>query len=382
MSWKIFENALVFQQNRFHRTSLMVHDNVIATSGEPDADVERIDCSGKRLIPGFIDIHTHGAMGCDFTYASPEEIHRVLRWYASHGITSVVPTIMTETIPCINAALENLALAYKEQKNGAHDEAHILGIRLEGPFLGEEKRGAHDADKLLSPDADLLRQFFQTSSGLLRIVDIDPTLPGALDLIWQLRRQFVFSLAHTTCDYELAKEAFFAGAVNITHLFNGMTGLHHRAPGLIGALYDFAEYGEIICDGVHVHPSVLRLMFSGCPDKLVTVSDSMSATGLADGEYTFGGQTVTVKDSLAALADGTIAGSTANLYDSIGTLIASGISPLHAISSVTTNAAAAARLSRYYGSFQQGRSADFLITNSDYQLQEVWIDGERVPLGN
>lgn len=378
MSWKIFENALVFQQNKFHRTSLLVHDNVITTNSDLPADAEHIDCSGKRLIPGFIDIHTHGAVGCDFTYAEPEEIHRALRWYASCGITSVIPTIMTETVPCITAALEHIAQAYKEQKNNPDGEAHILGIRLEGPFLGKEKCGAHDPEKLLLPDTELLRHFYQISSGLLRIVDIDPTLPGASELIWQLRRQFVFSLAHTTCDYALAKEAFFAGAVNITHLFNGMSGMHQREPGLIGALYDFADFGEIICDGIHVHPSLLRMIFSACPDKLVTISDSMIAAGLSSGNYTFGGQSVTVKDGHATLADGTLAGSVMNVYDGFSTLIASGISPLHAIASVTQNAAAAARLSKNYGTFQQGRSADFLITNSDYQIEQVWINGELV----
>lgn len=378
MSWKIFENALVFQQNRFHKASLMVHDNVVITNADVPDDAEHIDCSGKRLIPGFMDIHTHGAVGCDFTYAKPEEIHQALRWYASHGITSVVPTIMTETIPCMTAALENISRAYKEQKTAAPGEAHILGIRMEGPFLGKEKCGAHDPEKLLLPDADLLKEFFQTSSGLLRIVDIDPTLPGALDVIWKLRRQFVFSLAHTTCDYELAREAFLAGAVNITHLFNGMNSMHHREPGLIGALYDFAEYGELIGDGIHVHPSVLRLIYSSCPDKLVTISDSMSATGLSDGKYKLGGQKVTVKEGRATLAGGTLAGSVTNLTDSINTLIASGVSPLHAFSSVTVNAAAATRLSKYYGSFQQGRSADFLVTNPDYKIEEVWISGERV----
>ncbi|MDE7209826.1 MAG: N-acetylglucosamine-6-phosphate deacetylase [Lachnospiraceae bacterium] len=377
MSWKIFENALVFQQNRFHKTSLMVHDNVITMTGDLPADAEHIDCSGKRLIPGFLDIHTHGAAGCDFTYAKPEEIHRALRWYASKGITSVVPTIMTETIPCMTTALENIYQAHKEQRNGAPGEARIIGARLEGPFLGKDKSGAHDPEKLLLPDAELLKQLFQISSGLLSIVDIDPTLPGALDVIWQLRRQFVFSLAHTTCDYALAKEAFFAGAVNITHLFNGMNSLHHREPGLIGALSDFAEYGELIGDGIHVHPSVLRMIFAACPDKLVTISDSMSATGLSDGKYKLGGRNVKVKDGRATLTDGTLAGSVMNLTDSVYNLIACGVSPLHAFASVTTNAAAAVRLSKFHGSFQQGRSADFLVTNLDYQIEEIWINGER-----
>lgn len=381
MDWKLFENGLVFRNGKLRRTSLLVQGGIIASAAlhkNPPEEAMRIDCSDKRLIPGLIDIHTHGAAGCDFTYAEPEEIHRALRWYASKGITSVVPTIMTETVPCMLKALERLAAVHAEQKKSGLTEARLAAIRMEGPFLGKEKCGAHDPDKLLAPDETLLLQFYRASGGLLRIVDIDPELPGALELIWKFHRQFVFSLAHTACSYELAEEAFSAGAASVTHTFNAMNGLHHRAPGLIGALCDFADYGELICDGIHIHPSVLRMMFAVCPEKLVAVSDSMSAAGLADGSYTLGGQTVTVNDGRAELSDGTLAGSTTNLYDCVKNLVKYGVLGTQALAAATEHAARCSRLSKCCGFLQPDQNADFLITTPDYRLEEVWIAGNRV----
>lgn len=421
MAQKLFVNASVFLNGRFQKNSLLIEDEYIAANrknikatghcgilenieasgnskNSVNAEVidctvntEVIDCTGRKIVPGFVELHSHGAIGYDFNSASPEELQKMLSWYASKGITSIVPTAMTETEECMTAAMNRLSAMLAEQEGGSLNGARIVGIRAEGPFLGEDKRGAHDV-KMLRPATDDFYHALRTASrGRLSVLDIDPTGPDAVEFIRRHRGEVMFSLAHTSCDYALAKRMNAEGVNHLTHLFNAMNGLHHREPGMIGALADGSFFAEIICDGLHVHPSVLRLMFSALPHKLVMISDSMSAAGLGDGEYTLGGKPVIVKDGKATLADGTstdhtpansistegtLAGSTTNLYDSLLKLIAWGIAPNTAIAAATENAAKSVGLEKHCGFLKQGCYADFLILNDNYEIEQIWIAGK------
>lgn len=379
MSAKLFTNGLVFLSGRFKRNQILVEDGIITGVGNTLAipeGTEIIDCAGKRIIPGLIDIHTHGCMGHDFSTATPAEMHDMMKWYAKQGVTSVLPTVSTDTKPNMIAGLQNLHLLYREQHLQKPLEGHMLGIHLEGPFLGKEKCGAQPEKDLLPVDTRLFRELFLAGGGFVRIADLDPMLPGAFDFIDKYRKDFVISLAHTTCDYATAQRAAQAGVTHITHLFNGMNGLHHREPGLVGALYDFGFSADIICDGIHVHPSILRLMFTAIPEKLIIISDSMSAAGMPDGKYQLGHQEVNVTEGRATLADGTLAGSTTNVYESMLRLIHYGIPASVAITAATESAARAAGVYKKCGIFKKGRNADMLILDLDYQLEKVWISGE------
>lgn len=379
MKTKLFTNGLIFINGKFKKNQILIADDTIEAVGNsisiPEG-TEVIDCTGKRIIPGLIDIHTHGCAGYDFSTASTEDMHEMFRWYGKKGITTVLPTTTTDSAENMHAAMLNLHQVHRQQHIEKPLESHMAGVHMEGPFFGTEKKGAQNEKYLLPIDENLFRELFLACGGFIRIVDIDPMLPGAFDFINRHRRDFVISLAHTTCDYETAKKASQAGITHITHLFNAMNSLHHREPGLIGALYDFGFYADIICDGIHIHPAVLRMMFSAVPEKLVLISDSISAAGLSDGKYKLGGSDIFVKDGCATLRDGTLAGSTTNIYDSMINLIHYGIPASVAITSATESAALSAGIAKRYGFIKKGRTADLVILDMDYHLEKVWISGQ------
>ena len=417
MAQKLFVNASVFLNGRFQKNSLLIENEYVVANrknikaprdcevlenieasenSKTSGNTEVIDCTGKKIIPGFVEIHSHGAIGYDFNSAGPEELRKMLSWYASKGITSIIPTVMTNTEECMTATMNRLSAMLAEQEGGSLNGARIVGIRAEGPFLGADKSGAHDVKMLRPATDDFYHALRKASRGRLSVLDIDPTGPDAVEFIRRHRDEVILSLAHTSCDYALAKRMNAEGVNHLTHLFNAMNGLHHREPGMIGAFADGTFFAEIICDGLHVHPSVLRLMFSALPHKLVMISDSMSAAGLGDGEYTLGGKPVFVKDGKATLADvtstdhapansistdgapadGTLAGSTTNLYDSLLKLIAWGIAPTAAIAAATENAAKSVGLEKHCGFLKKGCYADFLILNDNYEIEQIWIAGK------
>lgn len=376
----LFQHASVFQDGRFQPLDLRVTDGKMAEIGAhltPECGETTLDCTGKRLLPGLIEVHSHGCIGFDFSTASAEEIEQMLSYYAKHGIASVLGTTMTMGREAYRKAAVTLR---KVMEQPAVQRSRLPGLNMEGPFLGAAKRGAHDETLLEPIDAAYFAELDELTGGRFRLVDLDPDLDGAMEFIRRFSKTKKISLAHTACSYETALEAVDCGASQITHLFNAMNGLHHRNPGLFGALNDRSMFAELISDGIHIHPAVMRLMFNLCPEKLVLISDSMAACGLGDGDYVLGGLQVLVKDGKATLADGTIAGSTCNVFDGMVRAIGFGVPEELALRAATENPAKAVGLDAQYGAIQIGYAADLVLTSSDYRIEGVWIDGQEVAL--
>ncbi|SCH16462.1 N-acetylglucosamine-6-phosphate deacetylase [uncultured Ruminococcus sp.] len=370
----LFQHGTVFYQSQFRQIDVRVENGKITEAAAHLEGTETIDCTGKLLLPGLVDIHSHGCMGSDFSTAQPQEMEKMLQYYQSWGITSVCPTTITMSPEGCKRAVTNLAQVNSLSPSGSR----MLGINLEGPFLNPAKKGAHDERFLIPPDLELLDELDKLSGGLLRIIDIDPTLAGADQVIERYHQEKTISLAHTPCTYDQAIEAFDRGADHITHLFNAMNGLHHRDPGLVGALGDRDVFAELICDGIHIHPSVIRLIFRACAPKLAIISDSMCACGLTDGTYELGGLTVTVTGRKAALADGTIAGSVTNVYQGMCNAIRFGVPAEQAILSASLIPAKSIGADQEYGSIEPGKYADLLLVQPDYQLEHVYQAGKLV----
>ncbi len=329
------------------------------------------DCTDKRILPGFIELHSHGCMGYDFTTAEAFDMEKMCDFYAENGITSILATTMTIDYETYKKAMLHIRERMENPKKGTR----IIGINMEGPFLGADKKGAHDVRYLMPVDEKKYLELNDLSGDNVRIIDLDPKLPGSIEFIKKYSKTKVISLAHTSCDYDLAAEAIKAGATHITHLFNAMNGLHHRQPGLIGAFSDFDVHAELICDGIHIHPAVIRLIYKVNPGKLILISDSMSAAGLKDGIYELGGQKVYVTDEKATLENGTIAGSTTTVYKAFKNVINYGIPVEQAILSATLIPALAIKADGEIGSIAVGKKADFIIMDQDYNIEKVFKDG-------
>lgn len=374
-----FQNASVFIDGKFKSADITISDQVFKQIDLLDGkhetlDKEGLDCSDKLILPGFIELHSHGCIGYDFTTSSSEEIEKMCEFYAANGITSILATTMTIGYDTYKRAMQNIRKVCEEGTNGSR----IIGINMEGPFLGAAKKGAHDTRYLLSINEQKYEELNELSGDRVRIIDIDPDLPGAISFIEKYSKSKVISLAHTACDYDTAAAAINAGASHVTHLFNAMNGLHHRAPGIIGAVSDYPVNAEIICDGIHIHPSVLRLVFKAFPEKLILISDSMSAAGLADGPYELGGQKVIVENGKATLEDGTIAGSTTTMYKAFKKAIEIGIPVEQAVLSATLYPARAIHADNETGSIEAGKLADFIIMDKNYSIENVYSAGKLI----
>ncbi len=247
---------------------------------------------------------------------------------------------------------------------------------MEGPFLGKDKKGAHDEQYLECPNIAWFDKMQKASGNKVCIITVDPRLDGTDAFIEKCRKEGVFvSLGHTSCDYDRAIEASQKGADHVTHLFNAMNPIHHRKPGLIGAAMDTGMFVELICDGIHLHPSIIRMMFAMHPDQMLLISDSMQAAGLPDGQYELGGLPVFVKDGKATQEDGTIAGSTTNVFDAMVNVIHFGVPVEQAVNSASYLPAKSVGLEDVTGSIKAERNADFLVVDKDWNLEQVYIDG-------
>lgn len=370
----IFTNGLVFTDGKFQRVDVKTENDRIVTVSEKisvgESD-EVINLNGNWLLPGFIDVHTHGRDGVDFSDSTAEEMVRVRRSYAQCGVTSILATTMTMEQAYAKASMKRLRQAIEQEAPGAR----ILGINLEGPFLGPDKKGCHDPECLQKISVRNLEELDACAGGHIRLVDVDPTLEGAMELIRSHSKEKKFSIAHTSASYETANQAVDAGAGHVTHLFNAMNGLHHREPGIVGMVCDRKVWAELICDGIHVHPSVIRMIYRCAGEKLCIVSDSLSAAGLGDGVYQLGGMEVHVKGKRAALSDGTLACSVSNVFEECRNVISFGVAPETAILSATENPARAMGLEQEIGAIKEGLRADLLVVSPEFELLDVYAGG-------
>lgn len=335
--------------------------------------------SGQYILPGLIDIHFHGCAGHDLCDGTADAIRAIASYELTHGITTICPATMTlpeETLADICAACASAAES-ETLESGIPLGDILQGIYLEGPFISMEKRGAQNPAYIHKPDIGMLQRLQLAAHGLIKIAAIAPETEGAIECIRNGKDNMRFSIAHTCADYETTKKAIGAGAHHVTHLYNAMPPLTHREPGVIGASAESDDVtAELICDGIHIHPSVVRNTFRlfGA-ERIVLISDSMMAAGMDDGEYALGGQKVLVNGSLATLEDGTIAGSVTNLYDCMKTAIRMGVPREEAVRAATVNPAKAIGIERVYGSLQAGKKADVLVTDCAFNLLEVIKSG-------
>lgn len=375
-----FKNARLFTSDfQFHTGAFEVINGRFGAILPESVPKNAVDLQGATVIPGLIDVHTHGNSGADFSDGDPDGLKKISAYLLRSGITAFTPTSMTLPYDRLEAAFMTARQQVDTAPAGC---ARLLGIHMEGPFFSEKKKGAQNAAYLKAPDFPGFQRLYDACGGLIRIVDVAPELPGAVEFTKQASSLCTVSVAHTDAAYPQAKAVFEAGATHLTHLFNAMPGIHHRNPGVIPAAAENPLVrAELIGDGLHVHPAVMRLAFSMFgKERIVLISDALRCCGMPDGIYELGGQQVRLTGGIARLADGTIAGSASNLFQCMKNAISFGIPEADAIRAATYNPACAIGAEHEVGSIRQGLQADFLVCDSDYTLSRVFLGGNVISL--
>ncbi len=365
----IIKNGAVFEEDgNFRIRDIYIEDHKIAGSREALLDTTELDASGLLVLPGLIDIHSHGAFGHDFSEGDPAGLRKILKYERSCGITSYCPTSMTLPFE----QLEKIFSSVREAMD-VQDGAVVRGINMEGPFLDPMKKGAHVEEYIHRPDPDFFRELNGASGNMVKLVTLAPNVEGAMEFIDEMHDEVCISLGHTAADYETASQAMKRGAHHVTHLFNAMEPFAHREPGLIGAAADDPQcMVELICDGYHIHPAAVRTAFRLFgSQRMILISDSMMAAGMENGCYELGGQEVMVKEKKAVLKDGTLAGSATNLYDCMRKAVSFGIPLADAVFAATRNPAKSIGIYDQTGSICPGKEADLLLVTKDLELKQV-----------
>jgi len=339
----------------------------------PAAD-ERVDVAGSWLVPGFIDLHCHGGGGHAFDDGD-DEIVAALSTHRAKGTTRSLISLVANPVARLRESLEVIA-------DLMEDDPLVLGSHLEGPYLAQERRGAHNHEYLKTPDHYEIDGLLAASRGTLRVLTIAPELPDAMDAIEHLvQAGVVVGVGHTEATIEDAREAFDRGASILTHAFNAMPGIHHRAPGPITAAFEDERVTiELILDGLHVHPHVAAMAFRSAPGRVALVTDAMAAAGSDDGDYRLGSLNVSVREGLAVLrGTNTIAGSTLTQDQALRLAITqAGVAPVEAVAALTSTPARAIGLGDRLGQLAPGFAADAVLLDAEWGVEQVWADGRLV----
>lgn len=370
-----YENGRIFADGRFVRGGFSVENGRFAHVLE-DVPGPAEDLDGALVIPGLVDIHVHGCAGADFSDGDYAGLVRMARYLARRGVTSFAPASMTLPYDALDKAFHAAARLRRE---GLADGARLMGIQMEGPFLSREKRGSQNPAYLRLPDWDRFLRLYDAAEGLLRIVDVAPELPGAVEFTRRASEKCRVSVAHTAAGYDQAAAVFDAGATHLTHLFNAMSGIHHRHPGPIGAASERENVtAELICDGIHVHPSAVRMAFRLFPGRICLISDALRCCGMADGSYSLGGQEILLSGGVARLTGGAIAGSAADLYQCMRRAVSFGIPREQAVWAATALPARVIGRESETGAIADGRAADFVICGGELEPEAVYLGGKRL----
>ena len=373
-----YTNARIFVDNEFRTGAFEVVDGKFGAILPENVPADAIDLGGATVIPGLIEVHSHGAVGYDFSDGSYEGLVEIAKFFLSCGVTSFAPASMTLPYDVLDKAFATAKRIVEEQPENC---AKLRGIQMEGPFFSYAKRGAQNADYLKTPDFEGFKKLYEDCGGLVRIVDIAPELPGAAEFVAKAKDLCTVSIAHTDSDYDHAKAAVDAGVTHLTHLYNAMPGIPHRTPGVIPAAVENPNVrAEIIADGFHIHPASVRLAFTMFKNRMILVSDSGRCAGKDEGyQFDLGGQMAELRGGVAKLVGtNTIACSASNMWTCLRNALSWGIPEEEVIRACTYNPACALGGQAEVGSIATGKVADFLVCTDGYESKSVFLAGKEI----
>lgn len=368
---KFIKNKPLYFEKRIYES-----EEALALCEIGEQEIESIDAKGAYVLPGFIDVHIHGYMGKDVMDGEKESLEKIAVGICENGVTAFLPTTMTMDLPKIEKALDTVKESRAQEINGEINGAMILGAHLEGPFIHKDKKGAQPEEFIIPPNANLIEKY----KDVLKIITIAPEVEGAIEIIEKYSDSICFSIGHTTATYAQAMKAYEAGAKSTTHMFNAMTGLLHREPGVVGASMSCDCYGEVIADNIHLHKGIYSLLAKTKGlERLLLITDCMQAGGMQDGDYELGGQKVKVSHNKCTLTDGTIAGSVLKLNEGLRNFTTNTNYPLEKVMPIVTeNQAKLLKVEDEMGTLEVGKLANITIMDKAYHIRETYVKGKKI----